>query len=60
MSEFMCKNGHLMAGSEKYCPVCGSPAYYMDGLTGSQLKQMEQEEIAKANNLSVEDIRDEN
>ena len=31
MSEFTCKNGHLMKARDRVCPECGNPAKYMDG-----------------------------
>lgn len=33
MSEFTCKNGHLMRSKDRVCLICGSTVYRMDGLT---------------------------
>ena len=41
MSEFACRNGHLMRSSDRVCPECGEPCYTMDGLTSSQLRRKE-------------------
>lgn len=47
MSEFECKNGHMMLSREQKCRVCGSPVYTMDGMTGRQLIEMERREYCE-------------
>jgi len=42
MSDFECRNGHLMRGTT--CDICGGTAYKMDGMTGKQWAKMEAEE----------------
>ena len=44
MSEFACRNGHLMSCQDHICKVCGSPVHTMDGMTGKQLWGMERDE----------------
>ena len=39
MSEFTCKNGHIMRAREYNCQTCGEPRYMMDGMTARQLMQ---------------------
>lgn len=36
MTEFSCRNHHLMRAKDLLCPICGEPCVYMDGLTSSQ------------------------
>ena len=47
MSEFACRNGHLMRSGDRVCPECGEPCYTMDGMTGRQMAEMERAEEAK-------------
>ena len=44
MSEFCCRNGHFMSAGEMFCKECGGRLYTMDGMTASQIRQMEKEE----------------
>jgi len=44
VSEFACRNGHLMRSGDRVCPQCGEPCYTMDGMTGRQLAAMERAE----------------
>ena len=44
MSEFACRNGHLMSCRDRICPECGEPCYTMDGMTSRQLAAMERAE----------------
>lgn len=39
MSDFECRNGHLMRGTT--CDICGGTAYRMDGMTGRQWAKLE-------------------
>lgn len=42
MSEFECRNGHLMAPSKGWrCQTCGEPVARMDGMSGKQILEME-------------------
>lgn len=43
MSEFECKNGHLMKSGEYTCPVCGAKIARMDGMTRSECRREEME-----------------
>lgn len=36
MSEFECKQGHLMSCRDDRCKICGSPVWRMDGLTARE------------------------
>jgi len=47
MSEFACRNGHLMRSGDRVCPECGEPCYTMDGMTGRQMAEMERAEEAR-------------
>lgn len=44
MSEFECRNGHLMRSRDRICLICSSPVYRMDGFTGKELEMAEKEE----------------
>jgi hypothetical protein len=45
MSEFHCRNGHLMLSSDgPRCRECGEKVFTMDGLTNRQLRKMEEAE----------------
>jgi len=44
MSEFECKNSHLMRSSDRFCPRCNEPASRMDGMSRSELRYREREE----------------
>ncbi len=44
MSEFTCRNGHLMRPTQRWCTECGEPLHYMDGESRSELKAREQME----------------
>lgn len=42
MSEFECKNFHILTSKDKgVCPECGEGIRYMDGYSSRQLKEME-------------------
>ena len=45
MSEFECRNGHLVAPSKAIhgCPECGEPIVRMDGKSSRQLEAEERE-----------------
>ena len=43
MSEFACKNGHLMRSGEFKCRECGAKLHTMDGFTDAQWRMMESE-----------------
>ena len=38
MSEFTCREGHLIRPSIGYCEVCGGRAVRMDGMTNGELE----------------------
>ncbi len=40
MSEFECRNGHIILGHGR-CQECGEKAYYMDGYSARELAAME-------------------
>jgi hypothetical protein len=44
MSEFTCRNNHLMKSSDKLCPQCGLPITYMDGMSARELRLQEERE----------------
>ena len=44
MSEFACRNGHLMSSGEWKCKQCGEPLYSMDDMTDSQLRRQDKYE----------------
>jgi hypothetical protein len=44
MSEFSCKNMHLMSCSDRVCRVCGESMAYMDGMSESELMKRLSEE----------------
>jgi len=48
MSEFCCKNGHVMRARETHCPECGEPKYSMDGMTARELREQERDYIPEA------------
>jgi len=41
MSEFVCRNGHLMSSKDRRCRECGSSLYMMDGMTSNEWKRFE-------------------
>ena len=41
MSEFECKNGHLMASGKFKCDICGSRLHRMDGMTAREIARQE-------------------
>lgn len=47
MSEFECRQGHLVAPSQmikgRYCPECGEPIVRMDGLSSRQWQEIDVE-----------------
>lgn len=47
MSEFTCRNDHLILDTSKPCPECGEGVYRMDGMTRQQLRKMEDYENAQ-------------
>ena len=38
MSEFTCRNGHMIRPSVGYCEICGGRATRMDGMTNEELE----------------------
>ena len=38
MSEFTCRNNHLIRPSIGYCEICGGRATRMDGMTNNELE----------------------
>ncbi|GAH00854.1 unnamed protein product [marine sediment metagenome] len=52
MSEFACKNGHIMGSGQRICH-CGARLYTMDGLTAWQLRKME--ELQEAEEWATEE-----
>jgi len=64
MSEFQCRNGHLMSCRDKFCPQCGATVGFMDGKTGRQCAaeeawEFEQQEQERDDERFGEDDRDE-
>lgn len=43
MSEFTCKNGHIISPSVGYCQECGGSIYFMDGMSNRELQAREEE-----------------
>ncbi len=43
MSEFTCKNGHIMRPGQLVCS-CGESLYQMDGLSKAELRRQEEDE----------------
>lgn len=45
MSEFECRQGHIVAPSQmikgRYCPECGEPIVRMDGKSSRQWREIE-------------------
>ena len=41
MSEFTCRNGHLMRTGQLRCEDCGAPLHAMDGMTDKQIRKQE-------------------
>lgn len=56
MSEFLCKNGHVMKTGDIICK-CGARLYFMDGSTNWQLRKME--ELQEAEKWKEEDENEE-
>lgn len=44
MSEFECKNGHLMKSGEYICTLCGSGIGREDGISSSEARKREEME----------------
>ena len=44
MSEFTCRNGHILKAGQNVCPKCGQGLHRMDGMTNSELKMRERAE----------------
>jgi len=44
ISEFMCKNGHLMSYKDKKCRECGKEIKYMDGMSDAEYENQEKQE----------------
>ena len=47
MSEFECRNGHLMPSGKYFCPECGERVARMDGYSAREwaaIERMEREE----------------
>ena len=44
MSEFACRNGHLMSPGQLSCYICGEPMHTMDGKTDAELRAEERYE----------------
>jgi len=49
MSEFSCRNGHLMRPAQRWCSECGEPLQYMDGESRGELRRREQAETPDDN-----------
>ena len=58
MSEFECRNGHLMPSGKFKCPECGAPLYKMDGFTAKQHKMMEADDYDDREEDDREDFED--
>ena len=43
MSEFTCKNGHLVRPSERCCKICGGNIVRMDGMSNRELEARDRE-----------------
>lgn len=43
MSEFECSQGHLMRSGDIRCKICGGRLARMDGMSGRQLRKMDDE-----------------
>jgi len=41
MSEFTCRNGHQVNAGEFECPYCGKRIFRMDGMSRSEIRQQE-------------------
>ena len=41
MSEFECRNGHLMPSGKFKCEICGARLHRMDGMTSRQIARQE-------------------
>lgn len=41
MSEFTCRNNHLMSCLDRICPICSFPVHRMDGFTAQELMMQE-------------------
>ncbi len=44
MSDYECKNHHLMKGSATFCEIWGEPKFYVDGMTRQQRNKMARDE----------------
>jgi len=44
MSDFECRNGHLMRSSDTRCKKCGASLYSMDGLSRKMANKKAQDE----------------
>lgn len=44
MSEFECRNGHIMKSGEYFCNVCGERIGKMDGMTRGEANKEDQED----------------
>jgi len=44
MSDFECKNGHLMPCGKSKCPECGAPLWTMDGCTARELEARDKDD----------------
>ena len=54
MSEFECRNRHMMKSGEYECSICGAKVTYMDGLSSSQIAEMDRD----ADNMVDDDYED--
>ena len=55
MSEFECKNGHLMKSGEYICPICGARIGKVDGMSRAEFEREDEdydmEEIEKEEDI---------
>ena len=49
MSEFECRQGHLVSPSIGYCKICGGRAVRMDGMSACELERMDNIEPEEKN-----------
>ena len=46
MSEFECRNGHLMPSGKFKCEICGARLHRMDGMTSREIERSDAHEEA--------------
>jgi len=59
MSEFACRNGHIMPSGKLYCPECGCGLHTMDGYTNADLIRMDRETEERERERENEEDEDE-